>query len=154
VKWWSAHGGSRRATTRKSTTRRRCGAGGYLRTGDIGAIEDNGYLQITDRIKDVIKSGGEWISSLDVEDILLQHPSVSEAAVIGVPDERWGERPLALIVPSSSVSEDDLKAHVSQFAIRGVISQWAVPSRVLFVEALDKTSAGKLDKKLMRQKYA
>ncbi|HET6318610.1 MAG TPA: fatty acid--CoA ligase [Chloroflexota bacterium] len=128
--------------------------GGYLHTGDIGAIDDNGYLQITDRIKDVIKSGGEWISSLDVEDILLQHASVSEAAVIGVPDERWGERPLALIVARSPVSEDDLKAHVSQFAIRGVISQWAVPSRVLFVDTLDKTSVGKLDKKLMRQKYA
>jgi fatty-acyl-CoA synthase len=127
--------------------------GGYLHTGDIGAIDDNGYLQITDRIKDVIKSGGEWISSLDVEDILLQHASVSEAAVIGVPDERWGERPLALIVARSPVSEDDLKAHVSQFAIRGVISQWAVPSRVLFVDTLDKTSVGKLDKKLMRQKY-
>jgi fatty-acyl-CoA synthase len=127
--------------------------GGYLHTGDIGVIDDNGYLQITDRIKDVIKSGGEWISSLDVEDILLQHPSVAEAAVIGVPDERWGERPLALVVARAPTTEEDLKAHVSQFAIRGVISQWAVPSRVVFVEALDKTSVGKLDKKSMRQKY-
>jgi fatty-acyl-CoA synthase len=128
--------------------------GGYLHTGDVGAIDDNGYLQITDRIKDVIKSGGEWISSLDVEDILLQHSSISEAAVVGVADERWGERPLALVVSKSPLTEDDVKAHVSQFAIRGVISQWAVPSRVVFVEALDKTSVGKLDKKLMRQKYA
>ena len=128
--------------------------GGYLHTGDVGAIDDNGNLQITDRIKDVIKSGGEWISSLDVEDILLQHSSISEAAVVGVADERWGERPLALVVSKSPLTEDDVKAHVSQFAIRGVISQWAVPSRVVFVEALDKTSVGKLDKKLMRQKYA
>jgi fatty-acyl-CoA synthase len=78
---------------------------------------------------------------------------VSEAAVIGVPDERWGERPLALVVARAQATEDDLKAHVSQFAIRGVISQWAVPSRVVFVDALDKTSVGKLDKKSMRQKY-
>jgi fatty-acyl-CoA synthase len=127
--------------------------GGYLHTGDIGAIDAAGYLQITDRIKDVIKSGGEWISSLDIEDILLQHPNIGEAAVVGVPDERWGERPLALLVLKSPMSEDDVKGHVSQFAIRGVISQWAVPSRVLFVDALDKTSVGKLDKKLMRQKY-
>jgi fatty-acyl-CoA synthase len=127
--------------------------GGYLHTGDIGMIDDSGYLQITDRIKDVIKSGGEWISSLDVEDILLQHASVSEAAVIGAPDERWGERPLALVVARAPATEEDLKAHVSQFAIRGVISQWAVPSRVVFVDALDKTSVGKLDKKSMRQKY-
>jgi fatty-acyl-CoA synthase len=128
--------------------------GGYLHTGDIGVVDEHGYLQITDRIKDVIKSGGEWISSLDVEDILLQHPSISEAAVVGVPDERWGERPLAVIVARSTLSEEDVKAHVSQFAIRGVISQWAVPSRVTFVQSLDKTSVGKLDKKLMRQKYS
>jgi acyl-CoA synthetase (AMP-forming)/AMP-acid ligase II len=127
--------------------------GGYLHTGDIGAIDGRGYLQITDRIKDVIKSGGEWISSLDVEDILSQHPAVSEAAVIGVHDERWGERPLALIVRRAPVSEDDIRAHIGQFATRGVISQWAVPSRVVFVDSLDKTSVGKLDKKLLRQKY-
>jgi fatty-acyl-CoA synthase len=127
--------------------------GGYLHTGDIGTLDEQGYLQITDRIKDVIKSGGEWISSLDVEDILLQHPSVSEAAVIGVPDERWGERPLAVLVCRDAVTEDEIKAHVSDFAIRGVISRWAVPNRVLFVDSLDKTSVGKLDKKLMRQKY-
>jgi fatty-acyl-CoA synthase len=128
--------------------------GGYLHTGDIGALDEGGLLQITDRIKDVIKSGGEWVSSLDIEDILMQHPGVSEAAVIGVPDERWGERPVAIIVSRSAVSEEEIKDHVSQYAARGVISRWAVPSRVCFVEALDKTSVGKLDKKLMRQKYS
>jgi fatty-acyl-CoA synthase len=132
--------------------------GGYLHTSDIGTIDPLGYLLITDRIKDVIKSGGEWISSLEIEDILSQHPGVSEAAVIGVPDERWGERPVALVVlrPShiGALSEDDIKAHVANYADKGVISKWAVPSRVRFVEIIDKTSVGKLDKKLLRQKYS
>jgi fatty-acyl-CoA synthase len=131
---------------------------GYLHTSDIGNIDREGYLQLTDRIKDVIKSGGEWISSLEIEDILSQHPGVSEAAVIGVPDERWGERPVALIVPrpssAGSITEDELKAYVANYAERGVLSKWAVPSRVRFVETIDKTSVGKPDKKLLRQKYA
>src|SRR5262249_57474465 len=97
--------------------------GGYVHTGDVGAIDDNGYLQITDRIKDVIKSGGEWISSLDVEDILLQHSSISEAAVVGVADERWGERPLALGVSKSPLTQGDGGGHSSQFATPGAISQ-------------------------------
>ena len=117
-----------------------------------------GYLQITDRIKDVIKSGGEWISSLEIEDILSQHPAISEVAVIGVPDEKWGERPIALIVlkPSSTgtVGEDDIKGFVASYADKGVISKWAIPSRVEFVDLIDKTSVGKLDKKVLRQKYA
>jgi fatty-acyl-CoA synthase len=131
--------------------------GGYLHTNDIASIDADGYVAITDRLKDVIKSGGEWVSSLEVEDILSQHPGVSEAAVIGVPDERWGERPLALIVPrpdyADRLTDDDVKAHVQRFADKGVVSKWAVPSRVHTVTALDKTSVGKLDKKLMRQKY-
>jgi fatty-acyl-CoA synthase len=132
--------------------------GGYLHTSDIGTIDPQGYLLITDRIKDVIKSGGEWISSLEIEDILSQHPGVSEAAVIGVPDERWGERPIALVVPrpghAGTLSEDAIKAHVASYAERGVISRWAVPSRVRFLESIAKTSVGKLDKKLLRQKYS
>src|SRR5262249_3101728 len=132
--------------------------GGYLHTNDIASIDADGYVGITDRLKDVIKSGGEWISSLEIEDILSQHPGVSEAAVIGVPDERWGERPMALIVPkpphANKITADDIKAHVQRYADKGVVSKWAVPSRVRMLEALDKTSVGKLDKKLMRQKHA
>jgi fatty-acyl-CoA synthase len=132
--------------------------GGYLHTNDIASIDADGYVGITDRLKDVIKSGGEWISSLEIEDILSQHPGISEAAVIGVPDERWGERPMALIVTrpgyADEISEEDIKAHVQQYADKGVVSKWAVPSRALSLAALDKTSVGKLDKKLLRQKYA
>jgi fatty-acyl-CoA synthase len=129
---------------------------GYLHTGDIGYIDAHGFLQITDRIKDVIKTGGEWISSLELEDIISQHPSVSEVAVIGVPDEKWGERALALVVvkPGAAATPDEVKAHVQAFADKGIISSWAVPERVQFVETIDKTSVGKLDKKLLRSKYS
>jgi fatty-acyl-CoA synthase len=132
--------------------------GGYLHTNDIASIDVDGYVGITDRLKDVIKSGGEWISSLEIEDILSQHPGVSEAAVIGEPDERWGERPLALIVVkpdyANTITEDEIKAHVQRYADKGVVSKWAVPNRVRSVSALDKTSVGKLDKRALRQKYA
>jgi fatty-acyl-CoA synthase len=130
--------------------------GGYLHTNDIGTIDPEGYLLITDRIKDVVKSGGEWISSLVIEDIISQYPGVSEVAVIGIPDEKWGERPLALIVLKqesvSAVTEQHIQGHVREWAERGVISKWAVPG-VRFVDLLDKTSVGKLDKKVLRQKY-
>lgn len=129
--------------------------GGYLHTQDIGHIE-NGYLKVTDRIKDVIKSGGEWISSLQIEDLLSQHPAVGEVAVFAVRDARWGERPLAVVVPraGSDVSEDVLKAHLAQHATKGTISRYAVPQRVLLVSSIDRTSVGKLDKKRLRTQYA
>ena len=130
--------------------------GGYLHTNDIGTIDPEGYLLITDRIKDVVKSGGEWISSLVIEDIISQYPGVSEVAVIGIPDEKWGERPLALVVlrqeNASVVTEQHIQAHVREWAERGVISKWAVPD-VRFVDFLEKTSVGKLDKKVLRQKH-
>jgi fatty-acyl-CoA synthase len=130
--------------------------GGYLHTNDIGTIDPEGYLLITDRIKDVVKSGGEWISSLMIEDIISQHPGVSEVAVIGIADEKWGERPLALIVlkqeSGSKVTEQHIQVHVRGWAERGTISKWAVPE-VRFVDSLEKTSVGKLDKKVLRQKY-
>lgn len=130
-------------------------AGGYLHTNDIGVIDVDGYLQITDRIKDVIKSGGEWVSSIEIEDLLSRHPAVAEAAVIAVKDAKWGERPLALVVLKSgqSVDSNGLKLHLNEFAIRGVISKYAVPERVLFIDALERTSVGKVNKKLLREKY-
>ena len=133
-------------------------AGGFLHTNDIGNIGPDGYVQITDRIKDVIKTGGEWVSSLELEDIISQHGGVSDVAVIGIKDEKWGERPLAVIVrdpkASIAVSEDDIKAHVKVYADKGVISKFAIPHKILFVEELPKTSVGKIDKKVLRQKHA
>jgi fatty-acyl-CoA synthase len=130
-------------------------AGGWLHTGDIGTIDEAGYLKITDRIKDVIKSGGEWVSSLDLEDLILKHPAVAEVAVIGVPDPMWTERPLAVVVrqPDSRLDEADIKTHLQAFAVKGIISKYGMPERVVFVDALPKTSVGKLDKKLLRQQY-
>ncbi len=132
-------------------------AGGYLHTGDIGKIDPDGYLQITDRIKDVIKSGGEWISSVALEDLILQHPCVAEAAVIGTPDPKWGERPMALVVLKqefvATTCADDIRAHIAAYAERGVVSKLAVPEHILLVEALERTSVGKLNKKVMREKY-
>ncbi len=129
---------------------------GYLHTGDIGNIDPEGYLRITDRVKDVIKSGGEWISSLVIEDIISQHPGVSEVAVIAIPDEKWRERPLALVVLKregvSTVTEQQLQVHVQAWVDQGAISKWAVPD-IRFVDTLEKTSVGKLDKKVLRQKY-
>jgi fatty-acyl-CoA synthase len=131
--------------------------GGYLHTGDIATRDAEGYLQVTDRIKDVIKSGGEWISSLELEDIISQIEGVSEVAAIGVPDEKWGERPLVLIVPTpgytGALSEAAVKERVRAEVDRGRISRWAEPDRVELVETIEKTSVGKIDKKLLRRKY-
>lgn len=130
-------------------------AGGWLHTQDVGHIDAAGYLQVTDRIKDVIKSGGEWISSLEVEEIISRHPGVAEAAVIGVPDPNWGERPLALVVLkpdfAGKVGVAEIQAHVRGFAEQGKVSKYAVPERVEFVEALPRTSVGKLNKRAMRE---
>ena len=130
--------------------------GGYLHTGDIGVIDAEGYLKITDRLKDVIKTGGEWISSLELEDLILKHPAVAEAAVVGIPDPKWGERPLALVVlrPGRELDETTIRDWLKDFADRGVISRWGIPDRVLFIEAIPKTSVGKLNKKAMREQYA
>jgi fatty-acyl-CoA synthase len=126
--------------------------GGWLHTGDIAVIDERGYVKITDRLKDVIKTGGEWISSLDLEDLILRHPCIAEVAVIGMPDPKWTERPVALAIVKTgrSVDEAAIKAHLLQFAEQGVISKYGVPERVVFVESLPRTSVGKLDKKLMR----
>ncbi len=129
-------------------------AGGYLHTQDIGICE-HGYLKITDRIKDVIKTGGEWVSSIEIEDLLSKHAGVTEAAVIGTKDEKWGERPVALVVAHRDTppSEAELKAHLQVFADEGQISRYAVPNQILFIDSIDKTSVGKINKKVLREKY-
>ncbi|WP_040577223.1 fatty acid--CoA ligase [Methylopila sp. M107] len=130
--------------------------GGWLHTGDIGVIDSRGWLKITDRMKDVIKTGGEWVSSIDVEDILLKAANVAEAAVIGIPDPKWTERPLAIVVPKpgEALVEAEIKAHLQAYAEKGVISKYAVPDRIVFVSELPRTSVGKLDKKELRALYA
>jgi fatty-acyl-CoA synthase len=130
--------------------------GGWLHTGDLATIDADGYVKITDRLKDVIKSGGEWISSLQLEDLILSHPGVAEAAVIGVPDPKWIERPLALLVakPGQEVSEAEIKSQLHNFVAKGIIPRYGVPEQIVFVEALPKTSVGKLDKKVLRERYA
>ncbi|MDA8399250.1 MAG: long-chain fatty acid--CoA ligase [Actinomycetota bacterium] len=124
---------------------------GWLRTGDVGTVDPMGYMQITDRSKDVIKSGGEWISSLELENAIMAHPAVYEAAVVGVPDERWQERPLAFVVPKpeSEVSITDL----IEF-LRPRVAKWWLPERWAYLDVLPKTSVGKFDKLALRAMYA
>ena len=123
---------------------------GWLRTGDVGRIDGQGFVTLTDRAKDVIKSGGEWISSVELENCLVAHPHVLEAAVVGVPDERWQERPLAVVVAKhSSVSAEDLRKFLADKVVR-----WWLPERWTFVEEIPRTSVGKYDKKAIRSRYA
>jgi fatty-acyl-CoA synthase len=132
-------------------------AGGYLHTNDIAVMTPDGYVHITDRIKDVIKTGGEWVSSLQVEDLISQRPGVREAAVIGVKDDKWGERPMALVVRDSQSAEQvtdlDIKAHLKIFVDKGIISKFGIPETILFVELLARTSVGKINKKELRERY-
>ncbi|WP_280417065.1 long-chain fatty acid--CoA ligase [Nocardia carnea] len=124
---------------------------GWLRTGDVGKITPNGYLTLVDRSKDVIKSGGEWISSVDLENAVMGHPAVAEAAVIGIPDEKWDERPLAAIVVAegASVRPEELREFLStRFA------KWQLPEYWTFIEEVPKTSVGKFDKKRLRARHA
>ena len=130
---------------------------GYMHTQDIAYIGKDGYFKVTDRLKDVIKSGGEWISSLEIETILSLHPAVADVSVIGVPDKKWGERPVALIVLKPShqdTTADDILAIAEQAVSKGIIPKYGVPSEVKFVDDLPKTSVGKHDKKVMRDNYA
>jgi fatty-acyl-CoA synthase len=129
--------------------------GGWLHTGDIGTLDANGYLHVLDRSKDVIKTGGEWISSIGLEDIILGNPAISECAVIGIEDARWGERPVAVVVlkPDTVATEDEIKAMIRIRTESGELSRYAVPDHVVFAAALEKTSVGKLDKKKMRVMY-
>jgi fatty-acyl-CoA synthase len=123
---------------------------GWLKTGDVGTVDSHGFVQITDRSKDVIKSGGEWISSIDLETALIGHPDVIDAAVIGVPDERWQERPLAAVVlkEGTSVTPEQLREYLA-----GKVAKWWVPERWAIVPEVPKTSVGKYDKKVLRAMY-
>ncbi len=124
---------------------------GWLRTGDVGHLSADGYLTLTDRAKDVIKSGGEWISSVALENALMGHPGVAEASVVAVPDERWGERPLAVVVrrPGAAPEPAELRGFLAQR-----VPRWQVPERWAFVPEVPKTSVGKFDKVLLRRRYA
>jgi fatty-acyl-CoA synthase len=122
---------------------------GWLRTGDIAAVDEKGFVRITDRAKDVIKSGGEWISSVELENEVMSHPDVIEAAVIAKPDERWAERPLCCVVlrDGASTTAEDLLDH-----LRGRVAKWWLPDEFAFVEEVPKTSVGKFDKKVLRSR--
>ncbi|WP_296237067.1 fatty acid--CoA ligase [Psychrobacter sp. UBA5136] len=130
--------------------------GGWMHTQDIACITPDGTLKITDRLKDVIKSGGEWVSSLEVETILSFHPSIADIAVIGVPDEKWGEKPLALAVLKPEYTDtkaEDILALGHQAVEKGRLPKYSVPSEIKFLLEMPKTSVGKLDKKKMRMMY-
>ncbi len=126
---------------------------GWLKTGDVGIISPDGYLTLTDRAKDVIKSGGEWISSVELENALMAHPDVAEAAVVAVPDDKWGERPLATVVLKEGATADftTLRAFLQE---EGGIAKWQLPERWSVIETVPKTSVGKFDKKVLRKQYA
>jgi fatty-acyl-CoA synthase len=125
---------------------------GWLRTGDVGTLDAAGFIKLTDRAKDVIKSGGEWISSMELENLLMAHPSVAEAAVFGVPDEKWGERPLAAVVlrqDAGPITPDELRAFLGDR-----IPRWQLPERWAFIDEVPKTSVGKFKKTTLREQYA
>jgi len=128
---------------------------GWLRTGDVGTLSPDGFLRLTDRAKDVIKSGGEWISSVELENHLMAHSKVREASVVGVPDEKWGERPLATVVlnEGESAGSPDLVEELRAY-LAGKVAKWQVPERWAFITEVPKTSVGKFDKKVLRARYA
>jgi fatty-acyl-CoA synthase len=123
---------------------------GWLCTGDVGSVDDRGFVQITDRAKDVIKSGGEWISSVELENHLMSHPDLVEASVVGIPDPRWDERPLACVVrrAGSDTGAADLAAFLG-----GKVAKWQVPEYWAFIDEVPKTSVGKFDKKVLRARH-
>ena len=130
---------------------------GWLHGGDVAYIDPDGYVQLTDRLKDVIKTGGEWVSSLDMENQVSQHPAVSEAAVIGIPDAKWGERPLVIIVPKpefkGKLTIDEMKLYMKKLADEGKIPKYGIPERYELVDALPRTSVGKVNKIVLRKTF-
>ncbi len=132
-------------------------ARGWLHTGDVALVDTEGYFRITDRLKDVIKTGGEWISSLELENLVSLHESVSEAAAIGIPDEKWGERPLVAVVVKAEfkdkITNDEMKTFMSKFADEGRIPKYGLPDRYEFVDEIPKTSVGKINKVALRNMF-
>jgi fatty-acyl-CoA synthase len=124
---------------------------GFLRTGDVATITPEGYIRLVDRTKDLVKSGGEWISSVELENEIMAHPQVVEAAVIGVPDEKWGERPLACVVTEDGA---ELDADALREFLSDRVAKWWVPERVEFIEEVPKTSVGKFSKKTLRERFS
>jgi fatty-acyl-CoA synthase len=124
---------------------------GWLRTGDVAELQRGAYIKLVDRTKDLVKSGGEWISSVELENHVMAHPDVVEAAVIAVPDERWGERPCACVVlrEGAQADADAVREHLA-----GRVAKWWVPERIEFVDEVPKTSVGKFDKKVLRSRFA
>ncbi|MGA3207873.1 MAG: fatty acid--CoA ligase [Syntrophales bacterium] len=131
---------------------------GWLHSGDVAYIDEHGYVQITDRLKDVIKTGGEWVSSIDIENMATMHPAVSEAAVIGVPDPKWGERPLVVLVLKAEfkgkVTSEDVKEYLKKMSDEGKLPKYGIPDRYEFVDAIPRTSVGKINKVELRKIYA
>ena len=122
---------------------------GWLRTGDIGELDEQGFVRITDRAKDLIKSGGEWISSVEVETLLIDHPAVLEAAVIAMPDEKWGERPLACVALAEGAGVSP--GRPARAPLLGPGASWQLPDAFAFIDEVPKTSVGKFDKKVLRR---
>jgi fatty-acyl-CoA synthase len=124
---------------------------GWLRTGDVATISPNGYVRLVDRTKDLVKSGGEWISSVELENAIMAHPKVAEAAVIGIPDEKWSERPLACVVPKGDdeITLDELKEFLADR-----VPKWWIPNDLEIIEEVPKTSVGKFSKKTLREQFA
>jgi len=125
---------------------------GWFRTGDVASIDPDGYVQITDRTKDLIKSGGEWISSVDMESTIMGHPKVLEAAVIAVPHPQWVERPLACVVPKPEFKDSLTESEILDY-LKPLVAKWWLPDEVRFIEAVPKTSVGKFDKKALRERF-
>jgi fatty-acyl-CoA synthase len=124
---------------------------GWLRTGDVATVDSNAYIRLVDRTKDVVKSGGEWISSVELENEIMGHPKVAEAAVIGIAHPKWSERPLACVVvmPDEELSKEELLAH-----LEGRVAKWWLPDDIVFIEEVPKTSVGKFSKKDLRTRFA
>jgi fatty-acyl-CoA synthase len=127
--------------------------GEWFRTGDVATIDKEGFIQIMDRTKDLVKSGGEWISSVDLENLIMGHPKVAEAAVIGVFHPKWEERPLACVAPLPEFRGSITKDEILEF-LRPKVAKWWLPDDVVFIEAVPKTSVGKFNKRALRQQFA